>query len=59
MITTEFIFFAATVVFLLMLIGIILTMHEFEKLAIEDDQRKDAASGREALRTQENHAGRS
>jgi hypothetical protein len=42
-----------------MLIGIILTMHEFEKLAEEADQAKDAGSGSEALRTQENHAGRS
>jgi len=59
MITTEFIFFAAIVVFLLMLIGIILTMHEFEKLVEEADQRKAAGPGSEALRTQENHAGRS
>jgi len=42
MITTEFIFMTATIVFLLMVIGIILTMREFEKLE-EAEQRENAA----------------
>jgi hypothetical protein len=45
MITTEFIFMAAVIVFLLMVIGMILTMNEFEKLSDEPSQRKGGGSG--------------
>lgn len=58
MITTEFIFLAATIVFLLMLIGIILTMHEFEKLVDEPALDKGERSGNQTARPQENPAGR-
>ena len=52
MITTNFIFLMAIVVFLLMVIGIILTMHEFEKLSDEPSLRKGAGSGRETFHEQ-------
>ena len=45
MITTEFILMAAVIVFLLMVIGVILTMNEFEKLSEEPSKRKGAGSG--------------
>lgn len=53
MITTEFIFLIATIVFLLMVIGMILTMQEFEKLTDDPSQRKGAGSGRETEQFQE------
>ena len=46
MITTEFIFMAAIIVFLLMVVGMILTMNEFEKISEEPSQRKGAGSGK-------------
>jgi hypothetical protein len=44
MITTEFILMAAIIVFLLMVIGMILTMNEFEKITEEPSQRKGEGS---------------
>jgi len=46
MITTEFIFMAAVIVFLLMAIGMILTMNEFERISEDPSQRKGSGSGK-------------
>lgn len=54
MITTEFIFMTATIVFLLMVIGIILTMREFEKLEAAE-QRENASSANAAEHLTEVH----
>lgn len=40
MITTEFILMSAIIVFLLMLIGVILSVREFEKLVDESSERE-------------------
>ena len=59
MISTEFIFLIAIVVFLLMVVGIILTMHEFERISEEPSLRKGAGSGMQADHGQEGHASHS
>jgi len=46
MITTEVILMAAVIVFLLMVIGMILTMNEFEKISEDPSQRKGSGSGK-------------
>jgi Na+-transporting methylmalonyl-CoA/oxaloacetate decarboxylase gamma subunit len=53
--STEFIFMAATIVFLLMLVGIILTMHEFEKLIKESEQSEAEKAGNAARHIRDGH----
>lgn len=56
MITTEFIFMSAIIVFLLMVVGLVLSMREFERISEEPSQRKDTEADRAALQHPSRHA---
>lgn len=60
MITTEFILLMAVIVFLLMMIGIVLSIHEFERLNDESEREnaRERARERQVARAQHGQAGR-